>query len=104
MNHPYSHEELTDLRRRLGTRIEEHERENPNIRPLPPMTVEEAKEFILAFADAAATRVLTTDEVTLIGQGLAVYKMAVEAEMLKRKGRYFVLSEEDLERMMKSKE
>ena len=35
-----------------------------------------------------------------MGQLLAVFQYAVRAETLGRKGRYFVLSEEDINRMM----
>jgi len=45
-------------------------------------------------------RQLTVEESTLIGQLLCCYRMAVIASVLKRRGRYFVFSEDELTALM----
>lgn len=95
MRSPWTHEELAALRRRLTKRLEDAEAENPDLRPLPPMTEEECRETLLAFGDQ-----LPPDaDSMLFGQLLAQYRQAIEARMLGRRGRYFVISEADLERL-----
>jgi hypothetical protein len=49
----------------------------------------------------AAERALDRDECFLFGQLLNVYRMSIEARMLGKRGRYFVLSEADVERAAK---
>jgi hypothetical protein len=98
MKSPWTHEELGAMKRRLAERCNQTEERRPNIRPVPPMTEAEAAELLQALAETALARVLTEDEVFLHGQLLAAYRMAVRASMLGRKGRYYVLSEEDIAR------
>ena len=86
---------------RLQERIDRTEAEHPDVRPLPPMTLNEAKELLLAVAEAATARPLTDDEGFLHGQLVAAFGMAVRAETLGRPGRYYVISEEDIARVAK---
>jgi hypothetical protein len=95
---PYTHEELRELRERLQVRLKAIEEERPNIRPLPPMTEEEAKTLLLDLIGAGTQRLLTQDESFMAGQLLSAFCMGVEARMLNRPGRYFVMSEADVEK------
>jgi hypothetical protein len=98
---PWTHEELEEMKNTLEESINRTEAENPNIRPLPPMTLDEAKELLLALADTATVRVLTEDEAFLHGQLVAAYGMAVRAATLGHSGRYYVISEQDIARVAK---
>lgn len=91
-----SQEEVDQLLPRLAAAIERVEADDPTARALPPMTVGECLERFYGLMDTAATRPLTLEECRLHGQLLSVYMQAVRAEVLGRKGRYFVMSEEDL--------
>jgi len=97
---PWTHEQIQELLPKLKAKIAEQEVEDPNIRPLPPMTVEECKEYFFRLTNAAETRPLTGDECCIWGQLLSVFQQAVRAETLGKKGRYFCLSEADINRMM----
>ncbi len=89
------------MKSRLEEQIGRTEADHPNIRGLPPMALDEAKDLLLALGDTATVRVLTEDEAFLHGQLIASYGMAVRAATLGRKGRYYVISEEDIARMSK---
>jgi hypothetical protein len=89
-------EEAQALIPKLARAVTAIEQDYPNARALPPMTVDEAYELINRLVDHAAQRVLTRDECFLHGQLISVYRMAVIAETLGKKGRYFCLSEDDL--------
>lgn len=78
------------------------EAEYSNARPIPALSEDESREQIDALLDIAAERALTNDECFLFGQLLAQYRMSIEARMLGRKGRYYVLSEEDVLRSMRN--
>jgi hypothetical protein len=98
----YSHEDLAALKNRLEEELRDVEREYPEVRPLPPMDEEEAKALLMDLMDIACIRVLTSNENFLVGQVLAAYRMAIEARMLgKAHGRYYVINEEDLARLVK---
>ena len=96
---PYSLAELRAMIPRLEAGLAEIESEFPNARPVPPLAADEVLELLHGLMGAAASRSLTRDEIFLHGQLLCSYKMAVQAETLGKKGRYFVVSEEDLHRM-----
>lgn len=66
------------------------------VRGLPPMTVEECENYFYGLMDLAAERPLTEAECFIHGQLMCCYRMAIKAEMLGKKGRYFVFSEEDI--------
>lgn len=97
---PWTHEELNALKAKLDISIETTDRENPNIRPLPPMEEQEAHDLLLGLVEIATTRLLTRDEAFMIGQLLSCFKMAVQATTLKKPGRYFVISEEQISKFM----
>jgi hypothetical protein len=89
--------ELDELLPSLDARIATIESLSPNFRPLPPMTVEEALGRFAALFDIAGKRPLTDDERFLGEQLLSVFAMAVRAETLGKKGRYFCMSQEQVE-------
>jgi hypothetical protein len=97
---PWTHEELQALQQKLTASIETFERDYPEVRPLPPMEEAEAQRLLMALTEAAIVRQLTVEESTLIGQLLCCYRMAVIASVLKRRGRYFVFSEDELTALM----
>jgi hypothetical protein len=71
------------------------------VRPLPPMTVAEARDYLINLVQAAGSRCLTAEEEFLAGQLLACYEMAVRAETLGRPGRYIVIGEDDIAALMR---
>lgn len=97
---PWTREELDKMKSLAVGLIKEHTEEEAaagnDIRPLPPMTVEEASDYILSLVEVGQTRLLTRAECFMHGQLLAVFKQAVQAEMLGKKGRYMVISEEQM--------
>lgn len=104
MRREWTHEELRELRREIENSLHETEREYPDIRPLPAMEEAEAKELLKSFITVAEERRLTQSEGFMMGQLLSAFTMAVEARMLgKKKGRYMVISEEQLRSMQKEK-
>jgi len=106
MNRPYSFEELRRVIPSLKHDIESMEREEAALgniaRPCGPLTLAEAREFLLDLVGAAESRPLTRAEVFLHGQLLCVYEQAVRAEMLGKSGRYFVIPEAALQDLIKS--
>lgn len=96
---PWTREEIHNLLPKLKEELKEIQ-EKYDCRPLPPMTVEEARDFILRLHTEAESRLLTKAETMLLSQLLAAYEMAVKAEVLGMKGgRYFVVSEDDINSM-----
>jgi hypothetical protein len=100
MRSPWTLEELSSIQQRLGESMARTEESNPDIRPLPPMTEEETKEMLLAFFETATIRTLTADEATMCGQLLCNFRMAVRAATLGYIGRYFVVGEGELEKLV----
>lgn len=101
MRAEWTYEELEAMKAGLLEGIERTERENPNIRPLPPLEEGEARSLLQTLAETATYRLLTVDEEFLVGQLLSVFRMAVIADAMGKKGRYFVVSREDMERVAK---
>jgi len=99
---PYTHEELAEMRTRLSNSIQQAEHDNPGARPLPPMLEQDARDLLLELTKIAVERLLTSSESFMAGQLLAVYRMAIEARMLGHHGRYYVVSEADVERIAKT--
>lgn len=97
---PWTQEQLDGFLSKLETEIVRVEDENPNARPLPPMTVDECKGFFGRLLDIAHARALDAEECLLMGQLLAVFQFAVRAETLGKKGRFFVMSEEDVNNIL----
>jgi len=102
MPKPWTHEEIRAMMRKLDASLKRAEAEEPHARPLPPMTEEECREAMFGLLDVAAGRVLTHPERFLFGQLLSQYRQAVQASMLGRRGRYYVMSEEDIARLTKA--
>lgn len=97
---PWTREELKALARRLSPELAGVEAAMPDVRPLPPLNEAEAMELFRALMDAAATRPLTRDECFFGGQVLAAYRSAILGEALRGPGRYMVVSEQDINRLM----
>lgn len=95
---PYTIEDLRRLLPYIKDRIQQMAR--PNARPLPKMTVEECMEMHVRLMDIAGERALTLDECFLHGQLMSQYRQAVTAEVLGKKGRYYVISEDDVAEMV----
>jgi hypothetical protein len=93
---PLTHDEVEALIPILEEDLAAIEAEHEDARPLPAMTAEESKGRLLRLIGVATTRPLTRSEDFLCGQLLACYAMAIRAEMLGKKGRYFVVSEDDI--------
>lgn len=100
MNPPWTHAELADLRARLRAEIADVEADEPDIRPLPAMTREEALLLLSTIGTAATTRPLTRAESAISGQLLCCFEHAVRAEMLGKRGRYFVVAESEIDRLV----
>lgn len=104
MRSAWTHEELQSMRRANKAQLEEYELYNPNIRRLPPLSEEECREQICSMLDTSGERPLTVDERFLFGQFVAQYRQSIEARMLgKPPGRYYVVSEADMERQAKGR-
>lgn len=100
---PMTLEEIDELKNKLIAEAIAIKIQEPNCRPLPPMTSDEALDFIIKHLDVARTRSLTSDEAFLAEQGLACYRMAVQGETLKgiKNGkRYIVITQEDVKRFL----
>jgi hypothetical protein len=97
---PWTHEQINEFLPNLKTDLAKQEKANPNIRPLPPMTVEECRDFFFRLMSLASSRAITHDECCIMGQLLSVFQSAVRAEALGHKGRFFVVSEEDVNQMI----
>lgn len=101
---PWTRAEVDAILPKLKASMEEccvgHEHE---VKPLPPMTTHESRDYLLRLMDIAAKRPLTFAECFLHGQLLAVYEHAVKAEMLGKKGqRYFVISEDQINERLRA--
>jgi hypothetical protein len=65
------------------------------------MSRDEVLEYIGRLLTIATTRPITEPERFIFEQLLSNFRAAVLAEAMGKKGRYFVLSEDDIGRMMK---
>lgn len=102
---PWTHEELQaaipKLEKGLDQIVAEEAEQGNEVKPLPAMTFEECREYFDRIMDIASERPLTKSECFIHGQLLCCFEMAVRAEMLGKKGRYFVFSQESIEQMLK---
>lgn len=100
-------EMLPKMREELNQELEKIEEEyNGEINGIPPLTTTEAIDYILRILDIASERPLTQKECFMHGQLLCVFKQAIQAETLgykKAGGRYFVVSDEDINKLMSGK-
>jgi hypothetical protein len=105
---PWNREELEYLIPKLEEkldRVEEEQRDSQlhgqeEVRPMPPMEVDECVGYLIRLVDAASKRPLTSREIFMHGQLLCVFKQAVMAEMLGKKGRYVVVSEDGIAQIL----
>jgi hypothetical protein len=97
VNQPWTFEELRKLVPELRREMEaiEAEYEEGEARPVPPLTVEETRDFILRLVDVAQDRALTKQEVLLHGQLICQLEGAVRAKTLGKSGRYYCISEDE---------
>jgi len=77
--------------------------ETHTVKPLPPMTTAECLEYFSRLMDAACERPLTEQEAFVHGQLLSIYKQACWAEALGKKGRFFVIHESQIQKLMDEK-
>jgi hypothetical protein len=88
--------ELDEVLPRLRAHLDAVEaNQEEHVQPLPAMTVAECREYLNRVIDCASERVLSQRECFVFGMLLANYQMAVTAEVLGKKGRYYVISEEN---------
>ncbi len=103
MRSPWTHDELRAMRLANDAILEQYEAEEPSARPLPPLAEEECRDLLNSMVRVAEQRALRQDESFLFGQLLAQYRMAIEARMLGKHGRYYVISEADILRNLKER-
>lgn len=93
----WTQEELKQVRARLKAEVIAQESLAPaDAKPLPPMTVDEARDWIGLILTIAEQWPLTPSEAHLHGQLLCIFMHAVRAETLGRRGRYFVIHESEV--------
>lgn len=101
---PWSHEELQEMipamKSQLDAEMSEVEAQEPGIKPLPPLATEECLDYFCRLLDVASERPLTREECFIHGQLLSQYAQAVIAEKMGKKGRFYVVSEEDIMKLM----
>lgn len=96
---------IPQAKERIEERMAECEAtQQDEIKGLPKMSVEECKEYFFRLLNLASMRPLTQRECFLHGQFLSQFRMAVQAEMLGKKGRYYVIDEADVVKLLKSPE
>jgi hypothetical protein len=100
---PYTHEELQQMLGVVHTRLAALEQAYAAARPVPPMKVTETLDYLNALIDRAGTRALTPDEQFLMGQLHQQLRQAVIAYTLGYRGRYYVVSEEELARLQEDR-
>lgn len=99
---PWTRDELETLLPKLKQELADIEAAEPHeIRPLPPMTREECQDYFNRLMDTAAERPLTSAECFIHGQLLCNYQHAILAESFGKKGRFFVISEEEINQLVK---
>ncbi len=94
----WTHEELEALIPIIDQKLKIIEED---FKPLPPLTKEECLEYFTRFYNIANTRALALHETFLMGQLLSCFEHAIKAEMLGKKGRYIVMSEDEINERMK---
>ena len=101
---PWTRAELDELippaRARIDAAMAADEAEFGEIKPVGPMTHDECLDYFSRLLDVAQQRPLTGKECFLFGQLFQCFKQAVQAEMLGKKGRYYVVSAEQLAKVL----
>ena len=104
---PWTQQQLDEMLPKIEKELDNLENEfEKEIKPVGPLTETEAIDYLMRLMDIAAVRPLTPEECFLHGQLLNVFKQAVQAETLgykKAGGRYFVMSEGDINNIMSGK-
>lgn len=94
--------ELRSLIPKLEAELREIEGEQPfDVKPVGPLTRDEAHELLLALLGQAERGALTREQSFVGGQLLRVFENAVIARTLGRPGRYMVVSEEQIDELMR---
>jgi len=97
---PWTKQELEQFLPKLDKQLSDIEATEVGIKPLPAMEQQECLDYFYRLMDIAAVRPLTKQETFLHGQLLAVYAMAVTAEVLGKKGRSFVIHEDKINEIL----
>lgn len=104
---PWTHNELQSMIPKIEARLEEAEaeakEEGTTLKPLPPLTEQECLEYFWRLMDSASQRPLTLEECGLHGQLLSQFQQSVMARCLGKKGRYYVISEDNVLEMMSNR-
>jgi hypothetical protein len=94
---PWTLAELQAMTPVIERRLQQVEAESGFVvKPLPPMTTQECLDHFGRLLDAAIARRLTDQERFVFEELLSVYRMAIRADVMGYKGRFFVLSEDDI--------
>jgi len=99
---PYTRAQLDAMIPKIEAQLKEEEayaEEAGTINGMPPMTKEECVDYLGRLVDVGKERLLTRKECFMHGQLLAVFEQAIMAEMLGKKGRYFVISEDQIAKL-----
>lgn len=95
---PYTLDEIRGLLPKLEKELDEYEKQD-NVRPLPLMNIEEARELAFQLIDAAEQKPLTREQALLFSQLLCSYEMAVRADMMQPGKRCLVVTEDQLQEL-----
>jgi len=94
---PWTHEQLQALIPKVEADLKRVEdEEGGDVKPVPPLTKDECLEYFWRLMDSAAQRALTKQEIFIHGQLLAQYEQSILAERLGKKGRYYVIPEDQI--------
>lgn len=89
---PYSLEELADKFKSFS----KNEQNEDKCKPLPPLTKDESVGYMWKLLDIASEMPLNKQQCFLFGQLLCQYEMAIIAESLGKKGRFYVIPEDKI--------
>lgn len=105
---PWTREELSQMLPPLQDLLEQIEKEEAEvgneIRPVPPLTKEEAVGYLTNLVEHGKNRNLTRQECFMHGQLLAQFEQAIIAEHLGKKGRYYVIPEDKIMELANAKQ
>jgi len=98
---PWTRQEIESLIPKIDRQLAEMEAgETEPVNPLPPMTPAECLELFSRLMDAAAKGPLSGRECFLHGQLLCIYRQACLAEAFGKKGRFYVVSEQQIQNLL----
>ena len=100
MKEPWTQEELEQLIPKLEAQMRSVEEEHENIKPVPPLTEQECIDYLCRLVEIGTQRILTDSEVFLHGQLLAQFRQSVIASTLHKRGRYYVIHEDEIKAQM----